>query len=38
MGDPVLWHSEAMEKGKIEAMATKISEKFAISVIKRKIL
>jgi hypothetical protein len=30
-----MWHSKAMDKGKIEAMATKFSEKFAISMLKK---
>jgi hypothetical protein len=33
----ILWHSKAMDKGKIEAMATKFSEKFAISIHKKHI-
>jgi hypothetical protein len=32
---PILWHSKAMDKGKIEAMATTFSEKFAISMFKK---
>ena len=32
---PILCHSKAMEKGKIEAMATKFSKKFAISMLKK---
>ena len=31
----IMWHSKAMDKGKIEAMATKFSEKFAISMLKK---
>ena len=29
-----MWHNKAMEKRKIEAMATKFSEKFAINMLK----
>ena len=32
---PILWHNKAMGKGKIEAMATKFSEKFAIIMLKK---
>ena len=32
---PILWHSKAMHKGKIEAMATKFSIMFAISMLKK---
>ena len=31
----MLWHNKAMDKGKIEAMATKFSEKFAIIMLKK---
>ena len=30
-----MWHNKAMDKGKIEAMATKFSEKFAIIMLKK---
>ena len=30
-----MWHNKAMDKGKIEAMATKFSKKFAISMLKK---
>ena len=30
-----MWHNKAMDKGKIEAMATKFSEKFAIVMLKK---
>ena len=30
-----MWHNKAMDKGKIEAMATKFSEKFAINMLKK---
>ena len=32
---PLKWHNKAMDKGKIEAMATKFSEKFAIIMLKK---
>ena len=32
---PLMWHNKAMDKGKIEAMATKFSEKFAIIMLKK---
>ena len=32
---PLMWHNKAMDKGKIEAMATKFSEKFAINMLKK---
>ena len=31
----IMWHSKAMDKGKIEAMATKFSEQFAIIMLKK---
>ena len=31
----ILWHNKAMDKGKIEAMVTKFSEKFAIVMLKK---
>ena len=31
----LMWHNKAMDKGKIEAMATKFSEKFAINMLKK---
>ena len=30
-----MWHNKAMDKGKLEAMATKFSEKFATSMLKK---
>ena len=30
-----MWRNKAMDKGKIEAMATKFSEKFAINMFKK---
>ena len=30
-----MWHNKAMEKGKMEAMATKFPEKFAINMLKK---
>ena len=30
-----MWHSKAMDKGIVEAMATKSSENFAISMLKK---
>jgi hypothetical protein len=30
-----MWHSKAMDKGKFEALATKFSEKFALSMFKK---
>ena len=30
-----MWHNKAMDKGKIEAMATKFSEKFVINMLKK---
>ena len=30
-----MWHNKAMDKGKIEAMVTKFSEKFAIIMLKK---
>ena len=30
-----MWHNKAMDKGKIEAMATKFSKIFAISMLKK---
>ena len=30
-----MWHNKAMDKGKIEAMAPKFSEKFAIIMLKK---
>ena len=32
---PILWHSKAMDRDKMEAMATKLSEKFAIIMLKK---
>ena len=32
---PILWHNKAMGNGKIEAMATKFSETFAIIMLKK---
>ena len=32
---PILWDIKAMNKGKIEAMTTKFSEKFVISMLKK---
>jgi hypothetical protein len=32
---PLMLHNKAMDKGKIEAMATKFSEKFAINMLKK---
>ena len=34
---PILWHNKSMDKEKIEAMATKFSEKFAIIMLKKHI-
>ena len=31
----IMWHRKAMDKGIVEAMATKFSEKFAISMLKK---
>ena len=31
----MLWHTRAMDKDKIEAMPTKFTEKFAISILKK---
>ena len=30
-----MWHNKAMDKGKIEAMTTKFSEKFAKNMLKK---
>ena len=32
---PLMWNNNAMDKGKIEGMATKFSEKFAIDMLKK---